>query len=75
MKVSKSVINYLNRHRDELYNFPGKVTCYGLVCWANKTTREIYAHSEDAEISGVINGCKIADIDDDWRVVVVHDDK
>lgn len=66
MKTNKNVINYLNRHRDELYR--GKVTCYGLVCWANKTTREIYAHSEDAEISGVIDGYKIANITDDWLI-------
>ena len=68
MKSYKSVINYLNRHHEELYNYPGKVQCYGLVCWANKTTREIYAHSEAAEISGVIDGYKIGRITDDWTI-------
>ena len=40
-----------------------------MVYWANMVTMEIYAHSEDAEISGVINGHKVADITKDWEIV------
>lgn len=61
-------MKYLNSKREELFNHE-KVTYRGMVYWANMTTMEIYAHSVDAEISGVINGRKVADITDDWQIV------
>lgn len=68
MTMKKNEINYLNRHSEEL--FAGhKLTAYGKVFWANMTTREIYAHSEDAEIAGVINGDKVAEITEDWQII------
>lgn len=68
MKTNKNIINYLNRHREEL--FAGKVSCYGLICWANMTTREVYAHSVDEEIAGSISGYKIANIAEDWTITI-----
>lgn len=61
-------MKYLNRHKSELFA-EKKVTYRGKVYWANMVTRKVYAHSIDAEISGVINGYKVADIDDDWNIV------
>lgn len=66
--MNKQIINFLNRHRDELFNHH-KVTGYRKVFWANMTTREIYAHSEDEEIAGSISGYKVADINDNWEIV------
>lgn len=59
---------YLNAHKQDLFE-GNKVTYRGMVYWANMTTREIYAHSDDAEIIGSINGHKVADITDDWQIV------
>lgn len=61
------MINYLNKHKMDLFN-GNKVTWRGRVFWANMTTKEIYAHSVDAEIAGVINGYRVAIIDDDWNI-------
>ena len=61
-------MKYLNRRKSELFA-EKKVTYRGKVYWANMVAREVYAHSIDAEISGVINGYKVADIDDDWNIV------
>lgn len=61
-------MKYLNRHKDELFSGK-KITYRGIVYWANMVTMEIYAHSVDAEISGVINGYKVADIDDDGNII------
>lgn len=61
-------MKYLNSKAQELFNGK-KVTYRGKVYWANMVTKEIYAHSVDAEISGVINGCKVANITDDWQIV------
>ena len=61
-------MKYLNRHKDELFSGK-KITYRGFVYWANMFTMEIYANSVDAEISGGINGYKVADIDDDWNIV------
>ena len=41
----------------------------GFVFWANATTKEIYALSEDAYDNGVIDGYKVADISDDFTTV------
>lgn len=61
-------MKYLNAHKTEL--FAGhKLTYRGKVYWANMTTREIYAHSEDEEIAGSISGYKVADITDTWDIV------
>ena len=61
-------MKYLNNHKEKLFSGE-KVTYRGKVYWANMLTREIYAHSVDAEISGVINGYKIADITDKSEIV------
>lgn len=62
------MLKYLNNHKVEL--FEGKKVEYrGMVYWANMVTMEIYAHSVDAEISGVINGYKVAEITEDWQIV------
>lgn len=61
-------MKYLNDHKEELFS-GNKVTYRGKVYWANMTTREIYAHSVDAEMSGVINGRKVAEITDLWDIV------
>jgi hypothetical protein len=61
-------MKYLNDHKQQLFNGE-KVTYRGMVYWANMVTMEIYAHSEDAEISGVINGHKVADITKDFEIV------
>ncbi len=54
-------MKYLNTHKQELLD-GRKITYRGKVYWANMITMEVYAHSVDAEISGVINGYKVADI-------------
>ena len=61
-------MKYLNQHKEELFG-GSKITYRGMVYWANMTTMEVYAHSVDAEISGVINGHKVADITEDWEIV------
>lgn len=61
-------MKYLNAHKEDLFNGK-KVTYRGKVYWANMVTREIYAMSVEAEMSGVINGYKVADITDDWQIV------
>ena len=63
-------MKYLNKHKEELF-YGDKITYRGKVYWANTVTREIYAHSVEEEISGVINGYKVADITDDWEIVKV----
>lgn len=69
MRASNTtIINFLNRHKGELFD-GRKVTGYGRVYWANTITMEIYEHSIDAEMSGVINGHKFADISDDWQII------
>lgn len=61
-------MRYLNRHATEL--FEGKKIEYrGKVYWANMVTREVYAHSVDAEIAGSISGYKVGNITDDWEIV------
>lgn len=61
-------MKYLNAHKQELFDGK-KVTYRGKVYWANMTTMEIYAHSIDAEISGTINGTKVANITDNFEIV------
>lgn len=63
-------MKYLNNHKAELFEGK-KVTYRGMVYWANMITMEIYAHSVDAEISGTINGHKVADITEDFEIVAV----
>lgn len=61
-------MKYLNKNKEKL--FAGeKVTYRGKVYWADIFNREICAHSVDAEISGVINGYKVADITDEFEIV------
>lgn len=69
--VNKLVINYLNRHKMELFSGK-KVTCYNIVCWANMTTMEIYSHSIDSEILGTINGEKIAVINNNYEIITTE---
>ena len=69
--INKLVINYLNRHKMELFNGK-KVTCYNIVCWANMTTMEIYSHSIDSEILGTINGKKIAIINNNYEIIATE---
>ena len=47
-----------------------KITYRGYVYWINPVTREIYRHSVAAEISGVINGHKYADVTDDFKKII-----
>ena len=61
-------MKYLNSHKEKLF-YGEKVTYRGKVYWANMLTREIYANSVDAEIFGVINGYKVADITDEFEIV------
>lgn len=61
-------MKYLNKKREELF-CGHKVEYRGKVYWANMSTREVYAHSVDAEISGSISGYKVADITEDWQIV------
>lgn len=61
-------MKHLNNHKQELFD-GNKVTYRNKVYWANMTTREIYAQSVDAELSGSINGYKVADITDDWEII------
>lgn len=44
-----------------------KITYRGYVYWLNPVTREIYRHSVAAEIGGVIDGYKYADVTDDFK--------
>ena len=44
-----------------------KITYRGYVYWLNPVTREIYRHSVAAEIGGVIDGYKYADLTDDSK--------
>lgn len=61
-------MKYLNKKAAELFSGE-KVTYRGFVYWANMTRKEIYRHSVEAEISGVTNGTKYANITDDWKIV------
>ena len=47
-----------------------KITYRGYVYWLNPVTSEIYRHSVAAEISGVINGDKFADVTDDFKKII-----
>lgn len=62
-------MKYLNAHKSELFA-EKKVTYRGKVYWANMTTREVYAHSIDEESAGSVSGYKVADIDDDWNIIM-----
>lgn len=57
----------LNNHKGDLFS-GRKITYRGKVYWANMTTKEVYAHSEDEEIAGSISGYKVANITDDWQI-------
>lgn len=62
-------MKYINNHKDEL--FAGKkVTYRGKVYWANMVTREIYAHSVDEELAGSISGYKVANMTEDWEIIM-----
>ena len=47
-----------------------KITYRGYVYGLNPVTREIYRHSVAAEISGVINGDKYANVTDDFKKII-----
>ena len=47
-----------------------KITYRGYIYWLNPVTREIYRHSVAAEISGVINGDKYANVTDDFKKII-----
>lgn len=47
-----------------------KITYRGYVYWLNPVTLTIYRHSVAAEIGGVINGCKYADVTDDFKKII-----
>lgn len=61
-------MKYLNKKKAEL--FLGKKVYYrGKVYWANIVTMEIYCQSVEAEMGGVINGYKVANITDEWEII------
>lgn len=74
--MTNRTINKLNAYVADLekMGYPAassKITYYGMVYWASG--REIYCHTVDAELSGVINGWKVADIDTDtWTIIPVE---
>lgn len=47
-----------------------KITYRGYVYWLNPVTREIYRHSVAAEIGGVIDDYKYADVTDDFKKII-----
>lgn len=47
-----------------------KITYRGYVYWLNPVTLTIYRHSVAAEIGGVINGYKYADVTDDFKKII-----
>ena len=47
-----------------------KITYRGYVYWLNPVTREIDRHSVAAEIGGVIDGYKYADLTDDFKKII-----
>ncbi len=47
-----------------------KITYRGYVYWLNPVTLTIYRHSVAAEIGGVINGDKFADVTDDFKKII-----
>ena len=47
-----------------------KITYRGYIYWLNPVTREIYRPSVAAEISGVINGDKYANVTDDFKKII-----
>ena len=59
--IEKNLFEMTREHKRIRYN--------GFVFWANATTREIYALSEDAYNNGVIDGYKVGDISDDYSSV------
>ena len=63
-----TTMKYLNNHKQELFD-GNKVTYRDMVYWANMVTMEVYAHSVDAEISGVISGRKVGDITKGMEII------
>ena len=59
----------LNRKKEKLFNGQ-KVIYNNIVYWANMVTMEIYAHSVDEEILGSISGYKVANIDENYNIVL-----
>ena len=66
--MNRQIINYLNRHRGELFNHH-EVTGYHKVFWANMETREIYYMSEDEYMMGGTQGRLAADINANDEIV------
>ena len=66
-------MKYLNSQKEKLF-YGRKVTYRGRVYWANMVTMEVYAHSVDAEIAGVINGYKVAVITPDYEIVACSEE-
>lgn len=62
-------MKYLNREEIKEKLFLGeKIKYQGMIYWANMVTMEIYTHSVEAEMNGVINGWKVADITKEWEI-------
>lgn len=66
-------MKYINSQKEKLFE-GRKVTYRGRVYWANMVTMEVYAHSVDAEIAGVINGYKVAVITPDYEIVACSEE-
>lgn len=66
MNISKE----LTKKREALFR-GDKVKYRERVFWANLTTKEVYAHSIDEDLSGSVSGYKVASIDDEWNIVEV----
>ena len=71
-RLNKKALEHLNTKKVKAQLFDGvKVNYFPIefVFWANMETREIYAHSWDAEISGIKSGALVAVIDDNDNIV------
>ena len=66
--MDKRIVNFINRRMTELM-LGRKVYGFHRVFWLNPMTMEVYALSEEAYMIGVLNGYKVCDVNNDWRVV------
>jgi len=67
-----AIVRNLNIHLREFLN--GKRIQLGdRVYWANRTSREIYAHSVEDEQAGSLAGYKVGDITGDDEIVICKD--
>ena len=73
-RLNKNAVAHLNTQKVKAQLFDGRKVNYlptDFVFWANMVTREVYAHSFDAELAGVVSGAKVADIDEDGNIIPV----